>query len=70
MSLLFCIEYSNEINYMRPQGNKVASASFSTSRAPKSPWMPFPMLFAAISNKVPPKDMELINVYYEQFRVR
>ncbi|XP_028754656.1 inactive poly [ADP-ribose] polymerase RCD1 isoform X2 [Neltuma alba] len=49
---------------------KVASASASTSRAPKSPWMPFPMLFAAISNKVPLKDMELINLYYEQFRAK
>ncbi|KAK4261484.1 hypothetical protein QN277_004473 [Acacia crassicarpa] len=49
---------------------KTASASASTSRAPKSPWMPFPKLFAAISNKVPSKDMELINVYYEQFRAK
>ncbi|XP_054808321.1 inactive poly [ADP-ribose] polymerase RCD1-like isoform X2 [Prosopis cineraria] len=49
---------------------KAASASACSSRAPKSPWMPFPMLFAAISNKVPPKDMELINMYYEQFRAK
>ncbi|KAF7829188.1 inactive poly [ADP-ribose] polymerase RCD1-like isoform X1 [Senna tora] len=47
---------------------KAASVTSSTPRAPKSPWMPFPMLFAAISNKIPPKDMELINIHYEEFR--
>lgn len=52
-----------------PQG-KAASMNSSTSKGPKSPWMPFPMLFAAISNKVPPIDMELINIHYEQFRAK
>jgi len=31
--------------------------------------MPFPLLFAAIRNKVPPNDMELVRRHYEQFRV-
>ena len=31
--------------------------------------MPFPMLFAAISNKVPLKDMQLVDTQYELFRV-
>lgn len=49
---------------------KAASLGSSTSlRVPKSPWMPFPMLFAAISNEVPPKNMELIDTYYNIFRV-
>lgn len=52
-----------------PQG-KAASMNSSSSRGPKSPWMPFPMLFAAISRKVPPMDMELINTHYEQFRAK
>ncbi|KAG0462033.1 hypothetical protein HPP92_020509 [Vanilla planifolia] len=41
-------------------------------RAPKptSPWMPFSMLFAAISSKVPPQDMDLVNTYYEEFKKR
>ncbi|KAA8533905.1 hypothetical protein F0562_031422 [Nyssa sinensis] len=47
---------------------KAANQGLSSTRTPKSPWMPFPMLFAAISNKVPPKDMELINTNYELFR--
>ncbi|CAJ1931086.1 unnamed protein product [Sphenostylis stenocarpa] len=37
-------------------------------RGPTSPWLPFPLLFAAIRNKVPPKDMELLRRHYEQFR--
>ncbi|RLN38696.1 inactive poly [Panicum miliaceum] len=38
-------------------------------RAPSSPWMPFTMLFAAISKKVPRSDMDLIIRYYEEFKV-
>lgn len=40
----------------------------SLPKAPTSPWMPFPVLFAAITNKVPAKDMELIKVHYLHFR--
>ncbi|KAK7309645.1 hypothetical protein RJT34_06543 [Clitoria ternatea] len=46
---------------------KAASMVASTPKVPTSPWMPFPVLFAAIRNKVPPKDMDLINAHYEQF---
>ncbi|KAL5551057.1 hypothetical protein UlMin_001233 [Ulmus minor] len=53
----------------RSQGN-AASMGSSTSRAPRSPWMPFPKLFAAIANEVPPKDMELVNKHYELFRAK
>lgn len=38
-------------------------------RAPTSPWMPFSMLFAAISTKVSPQDMDLVNTCYEEFKV-
>ncbi|XP_057976361.1 inactive poly [ADP-ribose] polymerase RCD1-like [Malania oleifera] len=37
-------------------------------RAPKSPWMPFPMLFSAISDKVSVKDMNLIHIHYDLFK--
>uniref|UniRef100_A0A5B6ZDF7 Putative inactive poly(ADP-ribose) polymerase RCD1-like n=1 Tax=Davidia involucrata TaxID=16924 RepID=A0A5B6ZDF7_DAVIN len=47
---------------------KIANQGSSSTRTPKSPWMPFPMLFAAISNKVPPKVMKLIDINYELFR--
>ena len=40
-----------------------------TPRAPSSPWMPFSMLFAAISTKVPRSDMDLVIRYYEEFKV-
>ncbi|KAK6934951.1 RST domain [Dillenia turbinata] len=51
----------------RPLG-KTATQGSSASRTPKSPWMPFPMLFEAISAKVPLKDMKLVNIHYELFR--
>ncbi|GMJ06026.1 RADICAL-INDUCED CELL DEATH1, ARABIDOPSIS THALIANA P8 (INTERACTING PROTEIN), REDOX IMBALANCED 1 [Hibiscus trionum] len=46
------------------------SLGSSTSKTPKSPWMPFPMLFAAISNKIPRTDMEQVTNHYELFRAK
>ncbi|KAI3713736.1 hypothetical protein L1987_72322 [Smallanthus sonchifolius] len=40
----------------------------STSRAPKSPWMPFSKLFEAISDKVSPDDMKLVHILYESLK--
>ncbi|KAJ3681663.1 hypothetical protein LUZ60_014236 [Juncus effusus] len=37
-------------------------------KAPSSPWMPFSMLFASISTKVSPQQMDLVNVEYEHFK--
>uniref|UniRef100_A0ACD5WGG6 Uncharacterized protein n=1 Tax=Avena sativa TaxID=4498 RepID=A0ACD5WGG6_AVESA len=39
-------------------------------RPPSSPWMPFSMLFAAISTKVPRSDMDILHEYYEEFKKR
>ncbi|KAL8208383.1 hypothetical protein R6Q57_007795 [Mikania cordata] len=47
---------------------KVSSVGLSTSKAPKSPWMPFSMLFEAISNKVAPDDMKLVHILYESLK--
>ncbi|KAJ8510838.1 hypothetical protein OPV22_001272 [Ensete ventricosum] len=44
-----------------------------SSAAPKistSPWMPFSMLFAAISTKVSPEDMDLVHTHYNEFKKR
>lgn len=49
---------------------KVPSMGSNTPRVPRSPWMPFPMLFAAISKKVAPEDMDMINHHYNLFRVK
>lgn len=49
---------------------KAASLGSSNTRAPKSPWMPFPMLFAAISKKVSSEVMDKINEHYELFRTK
>ncbi|KAM4085200.1 hypothetical protein ACJW30_10G008800 [Castanea mollissima] len=49
---------------------KAASLGSSNAKAPKSPWMPFPMLFAAISKKVSSGVMDKINEHYELFRTK
>uniref|UniRef100_A0A1D1Z3Y0 Inactive poly [ADP-ribose] polymerase RCD1 n=1 Tax=Anthurium amnicola TaxID=1678845 RepID=A0A1D1Z3Y0_9ARAE len=38
------------------------------SRVPTSPWMPFSMLFAAVSTKITPQDMDMVNIHYDEFR--
>uniref|UniRef100_A0A0E0F131 PARP n=1 Tax=Oryza meridionalis TaxID=40149 RepID=A0A0E0F131_9ORYZ len=37
-------------------------------RAPSTPWMPFSMLFAAISTKVSAENMDMVNSCYEEFK--
>ncbi|KAL9670470.1 hypothetical protein QQ045_008023 [Rhodiola kirilowii] len=49
-----------------PRG--VTIVTTSTPMAPKSPWMPFPTLFAAISHRIPQDDMKLINIQYDIFK--
>ncbi|XP_038892432.1 inactive poly [ADP-ribose] polymerase RCD1-like isoform X2 [Benincasa hispida] len=49
---------------------RAVSVGSNSMKTPKSPWMPFSMLFAAISNKVSSKEMELVNMQYEQFRAK
>ncbi|KAL6979910.1 hypothetical protein U1Q18_021566 [Sarracenia purpurea var. burkii] len=48
---------------------QVAAATLgsSTTRTPKTPWMHFRSLFAAFSNKIPPKDMEAVETNYNLF---
>ena len=41
----------------------------SMEKAPSSPWMPFSMLFAAISTKVSPENMDMVISCYEEFKV-
>ncbi|CAK9173440.1 unnamed protein product [Ilex paraguariensis] len=57
----------NEFERSRDKGVNLGSSS---TRTPKSPWLPFPMLFAALSHKVPPKDLNLVNVNYDLFRTK
>ncbi|URD79908.1 hypothetical protein MUK42_19007 [Musa troglodytarum] len=44
--------------------------SRASPRIPTSPWMPFSMLFAAISTKVSPEDMDLVHTHYNDFKER
>jgi len=41
----------------------------SSLKTPKSPWMPFSMLFNAISKEVSLNDMKLVKGHYCLFRV-
>ncbi|GMJ00234.1 RADICAL-INDUCED CELL DEATH1, ARABIDOPSIS THALIANA P8 (INTERACTING PROTEIN), REDOX IMBALANCED 1 [Hibiscus trionum] len=52
------------------QENDPSLGSSTSKTTPKSPWMPFPMLFAAISNKIPCTDMEQVTNHYELFRAK
>ncbi|XP_047948457.1 inactive poly [ADP-ribose] polymerase RCD1 isoform X1 [Salvia hispanica] len=47
--------------------DQIAGKPFQ-ARTPKSPWMPFPMLLAAISSKVPSQHMDLVKNNYALFR--
>ncbi|CAH2034885.1 unnamed protein product [Thlaspi arvense] len=49
-------------------GSGSANSVGSSTTKPKSPWMPFPTLFAAISHKIAEKDMSFINADYQQLR--
>ncbi|KAA8525842.1 hypothetical protein F0562_007697 [Nyssa sinensis] len=60
-----CHPYQDVEN--RSQG-RAPTVGSSTSKTPKSPWMPFASLFEAISNKVAPRDMKLVNIHYDLFR--
>ncbi|KAF8027158.1 hypothetical protein BT93_E0160 [Corymbia citriodora subsp. variegata] len=42
----------------------------SSAKTPKSPWMPFPLLFDAISKEVAAKDMNTIHANYQLFRTK
>ncbi|XP_057418944.1 inactive poly [ADP-ribose] polymerase RCD1-like [Lotus japonicus] len=42
----------------------------STLEIPKSPWLPFPMLIATISDTVSPDEMSLILAHYELFKAK
>ncbi|KAF3943835.1 hypothetical protein CMV_029644 [Castanea mollissima] len=47
---------------------KIVTLGSSSSKTPKSPWMPFGKLFEVISKETSPKDMELVNIHYQQFK--
>ncbi|XXG67821.1 hypothetical protein AAC387_Pa06g1078 [Persea americana] len=37
---------------------------------PSSPWLPFPMLLNAVSNKIPSENMELVGHHYDEFKMK
>ncbi|KAI3687624.1 hypothetical protein L1987_81324 [Smallanthus sonchifolius] len=61
---------SNKMGINCPQLGKLPSVGSSAPKEPKSPWMPFSMLFEAVSAKVAPNDMKLLHIFYESFRAK
>ncbi|PKA55731.1 Inactive poly [ADP-ribose] polymerase RCD1 [Apostasia shenzhenica] len=59
------------VNQLLPDGQPQGPVKLF-GRVPKiaSPWMPFSMLFAAISTKISAQDMDLVDTYYEEFKKR
>ncbi|RID49808.1 hypothetical protein BRARA_H00584 [Brassica rapa] len=58
-----------QLDLTRPEGGpRSANSVRSSMTKPKSPWMPFPTLFAAISHKVAEKDKPFINADFQQLR--
>ncbi|XAR70667.1 NAD(+) ADP-ribosyltransferase [Bertholletia excelsa] len=51
----------------KSQGNAPSIGS-STCKTPKSPWLPFSVLFDVISTQIAHNDMKLVNVNYELLR--
>ncbi|KAK4769779.1 hypothetical protein SAY87_030311 [Trapa incisa] len=56
------------LSMINPAGPPTMASS--ALRMPRSPWMPFPMLFDAISEKVSPKDMDMIKCDYNLFKAK
>ncbi|KAA8533906.1 hypothetical protein F0562_031423 [Nyssa sinensis] len=67
----FSVEWGKNCHPYQDLENKSQGKSPSigliTAKTPKSPWMPFTLLFEAISHQVAPKDMNLVNIYYDLF---
>ncbi|CAL0311856.1 unnamed protein product [Lupinus luteus] len=57
------------LNCGTPQG-KATIVVDSMPKAPKYPCMSFPMLFAAIKDQIPSKDMEHVILHYQTFRAK
>ncbi|MED6205951.1 hypothetical protein PIB30_022397 [Stylosanthes scabra] len=57
-------------DHSQPESSTIdnGKAVHAASLVPKSPWMPFPALFAAIKSSVPPSTMDVIEGDYEQFK--
>lgn len=64
------VDVGNDCHQLPVQKSQetVAKPGPCSTKTPRSPWMPFPLLFAAISNEITSKDMGLVKMNYELFR--
>jgi hypothetical protein len=70
-NFLLCIKQEMNLEAPPALGGGCAAPMLgdSMAKAPSSPWMPFSMLFAAISTKVSPQIMDMVIGCYEEFKV-
>nr|XP_027080744.1 inactive poly [ADP-ribose] polymerase RCD1-like isoform X1 [Coffea arabica]XP_027080745.1 inactive poly [ADP-ribose] polymerase RCD1-like isoform X1 [Coffea arabica]XP_027080746.1 inactive poly [ADP-ribose] polymerase RCD1-like isoform X1 [Coffea arabica] len=62
------VQRGRECLLSRSSQAEAATIGLSSSKAPKSPWMRFAVLFEAISDKITPTEMHSVHTYYEMFR--
>ncbi|KAL3497901.1 hypothetical protein ACH5RR_040633 [Cinchona calisaya] len=62
------VQLGRECPLSRNSQKEAAGIGLSISKAPKSPWMRFAVLFEAISDKISTESMNLLHTYYELFR--
>lgn len=75
--LLFCyyllhvfeLQGNGSYTLVETHGAESVTARPTAVKPPKSPYMPFALLFAAISKKVSSDKMECLNTHYQMFRV-
>lgn len=58
------------MNFEKRLQGKDNTLGSSSAKTPKSPWMPFPLLFDAISKEVAAEDMNTIDANYKLFRTK
>ncbi|KAG9452474.1 hypothetical protein H6P81_005378 [Aristolochia fimbriata] len=62
-----CKQFSPMAKQPKEKARAPSSLVRFRQKMPKSPWMPFPMLFDAISNKIPPEHMDVVDRYYNDY---
>ena len=65
--LTSCVQGSDHQSNITSDGSKerCASLSSTTPSLPTSPWMPFPLLFEAISKRIPQSSLKLLLAHYD-----
>ncbi|XP_020528952.1 inactive poly [ADP-ribose] polymerase RCD1 isoform X1 [Amborella trichopoda] len=60
----------NLASHVEKSQEKSRGIALGARRMPLSAWMPFPVLFAAVSNKISPSDKDLIDRHFSDFKMK